>query len=313
MVLNLILLSVSFVFLYYGAKWLVVGASIIANRLNISKVVVGTTLVAFGTSTPELFVNTIAAYHGHNGIALSNISGSNLANLCLGYGLCACFGKLIIDKKKFGLDLVYFCSAPLLVLFFLVVFPGSKIPLWGAGVLIIPLILYIRSMKNRLYDSSEQTGRSRDSLYKGLLIFLTGVIVLYLSGELIVRSALQIGECFGVSETIMGLTVVAVGTSLPDLTASLVAVKRGEASIAVGNLLGSNIFNILLVLSSSLIASRRALIANNAVITDYSMVFIASVLFVLTVLKREKVGRVRGGILIAVYFAYIASRVLFFN
>ncbi len=313
MTLNIILLIVSFVFLYYGAKWLIDGASIIATSLNLSKVVIGITLVAFGTSAPELFVNIIAAYRGHSGIALSNISGSNLANICLAYGFCAFLGNLVIDKKKFGLDFIYFCLAPLLILFFLLIFPVNSVPLWGAVILIIPLVLYILSIKNRLYEESIQTEKPPNNSLKGSLIFLAGVIILYFSGEMIIRSAIRISEFFKISETIIALTVIAIGTSLPEITATLIAVKRGETSIAAGNILGSNIFNIFLVLGASLIASRSALIADEIITIDYSMVSILSILFVLTLLVRPKVGKLRAGILIGVYFAYMLTRVLFLN
>ena len=314
MIFNLILLLVSFVFLYYGAGWLINGASAVAKSLNLSKVVVGVTLVAFGTSAPELFVNLIAACRGHSGIALSNVSGSNLANLCLGYGICACFGTIVIDKKKFRLDLIYFCLAPLLVLLFLLIPPRNQIPLWGAAIFITSLVLYIMSMKSRLYEEqSEQSEDSRSGLYKGLFIFLMGTVALYLSGEMIVRSAVGISEYFGISETTIGLTVIAIGTSLPDITASLIAVKKGETSIAVGNLLGSNIFNVLLVLPGSLLVSRAAFVTDWVVTADYSMVFLASAIFVATLFWRQKVGYIRAAVLLITYIAYMLSRMLFLN
>src|SRR4030042_964082 len=208
MIFNTILLFVSFVFLYYGAKWLIDGASTIAVRLNISKVVIGITLVACGTSAPELFVNIIAAYRGYSSIALSNISGSNLANICIAYGLCVFFGNLVIDKKEFGLDFIYFCAAPLLILFFLLIFPGNSVPLWGAVVLLVPMALYIMSIKNRLYEESVLIEKPPNNSFKGLLIFLAGVITLYFSGEMIVYGAVKISKSLGISETIIALTVI---------------------------------------------------------------------------------------------------------
>ena len=314
MVLNLILLFVSFVFLYYGAGWLIRGASAIAESLNLSKVFVGVVLVAFGTSAPELFVNLIAAYRGHSGIALSNISGSNLANLCLGYGLCACFGNLVINKKKFRFDLFYFCLTPLLVLFFLIIYPGNAIPQWGTAIFVICLVMYIISMKSRLYkEQPQQSENHKHHFYKGIFIFLIGTISLYVSGEMIVRSALRISEYFGVSEIIIALTVVAIGTSLPDITASLMAIKKGETSMAVGNLLGSNIFNILLVLPGSLLVSRKALVADGIITADYLMVFVTSITFVILLFWRQKVGYIRAAVLITIYIAYMISRILFLN
>ncbi|MCD4831308.1 MAG: calcium/sodium antiporter [Anaerohalosphaeraceae bacterium] len=313
MILDSVLLIVSFVFLYCGARWLISGATTIANCLNISKVVVGVVLVAFGTSAPELFVNIIAACKGHSGLAMSNVAGSNLANICLGYGLCAIFGCLAINRKKFGTDLLYFCLTPAVVLFFLTIFPGSKVPLWGGAVLLLLFVLYFTSIKARLYDQQGETRPSRTGLAKGVFVFLLGVSALYISGEFIVRSATNISTHFGISEAIIGLTVVAVGTSLPDITASLVAIRKGETSIAVGNILGSNIFNILLVLSATLIASWKSLPAARAVTLDYLMVVILSVFVVVITFKRQRFSPIWAGFLIGFYAVYIASRILFLN
>ncbi|MBN1787641.1 MAG: calcium/sodium antiporter [Sedimentisphaerales bacterium] len=313
MTLNIILLIVSFVLLYYGAKWLIVGASAIATSLNISKVVIGITLVAFGTSAPELFVNLIAAYRGHSGIALSNISGSNLANICIAYGFCVFFGKLIIDKKEFGLDFIYFCAAPLIILFFLLIYPGGSVPLWGAVIFIVLMILYIMSIKNRLYEESEQIEKPVNNTLKGTLIFLAGVTALYFSGEMIIYSATKISTALGISETVIALTVIALGTSLPEITASLVAVRRGETAIAAGNVIGSNIFNVFLVLGGSLIASRGALVADKIITIDYAVVSVLSIFLVITLLVQPKIGRLRASLLIGVYCAYMLTRVLFLN
>ena len=179
MISDTALLLFSFVLLYFGANWLVGGASTVATSLRLSKVVVGITLVAFGTSAPELFVNLVAAYRGHSGIALSNISGSNLANLCLGYGICAFLGNLVIQRKKFGLDLIYFFLAPLLILFFLAIFPGKRIPLWGVIFFLPLLISYLLSVKNRLYEEEAKLVKSyKIDLVRGFLVFVAGVVTL---------------------------------------------------------------------------------------------------------------------------------------
>jgi len=310
MIWDLIILVASFAFLYHGAKWIVTGASKIAACLNISKVVVGVVLVAFGTSAPELFVNIIAACRGHSEIALSNVSGSNLANICVGYSLCALLGGIVIDKKKFGTDLIYFCLAPAAVLFFLAVYPGGNVPVWAIIFFVVPFAFYIASTKKRMFNQLTPPPVSKRKLGKAIAIFGLGVMTLYFSGEMVIRSATQISIYFGISESIIALTFIAVGTSLPDIMASLVAVKRKENSIAVGNILGSNIFNILLVLTGSLVFSARPLIADNAVSLDYLLVLAISVGFVISVWKRPKLGRIRGGILFGIYLAYMLMRFL---
>jgi cation:H+ antiporter len=309
MIIHVVLLLLSFALLYYGADWLVGGASTIATSLRLSKVVVGIMLVAFGTSAPELFVNIVAAYRGHSGIALSNVSGSNLANLCLGYGICAFFGNLFIHRTKFHVDLVYFFLAPSFILFFLLVFPGGRIPLWGAIILCTLFVSYLLSVKNRMYE--EEPIREKDyktTFLKGLLAFVGGTFTLYFGSELTLRSVLRIGEYIGLSEAVLGLTFVAIGTSLPDIMASVIAMKRNEVSIAVGNILGSNIFNSLLVISGSLIASWSALSANGSISIDYSVVVILSLSFAIFAFFRQKVGYIEGLILLGTYLVYMVFR-----
>lgn len=312
--LNFALLIFSFVLLYFGAHWLVGGASTVASSLRISKVVVGITLVAFGTSAPELFVNLVAASRGYSSIALSNISGSNLANLCLGYGICAFLGNLAIRRKKFRLDLIYFFLAPLVIFFFLAIFPGNRVPLWGVVFLLAVLVSYLISVKNRLYEEESKLVKGyKVTFLKGFFVFLAGVFILYLGGELALHSALRIGEFFGISKSVLGLTFVAIGTSLPDIMASIIAMKRKEISIAVGNILGSNIFNSLLVISGSLIVSWNPLTADGAIITDYSMVIILSLSFAIIVFFHQKVGHILGFVLLGAYFVYMLVRLCVFG
>jgi cation:H+ antiporter len=314
MISNTVLLLFSFGLLYFGANWLVGGASTVATSLRLSKVIVGITLVAFGTSAPELFVNLVAAYHGHSGIALSNVSGSNLANLCVGYGICAFLGNLLIQRNKFKLDLIYFFAAPLLIVLFLVVFPKKQIPVWATIFLLPLLVSYLLSVKNRLYEEEAQLVKTyKMDLLKGFFVFIAGVVTLYLGGELVLQTILQLGKHFGISEAVLGLTFVAIGTSLPDIMASIIAMKKNEISIAVGNILGSNIFNSLLVISGSLIVSWKGLNANRSIIMDYSMVTILSLSFVVIVLLRQRVGHILGFLLLLAYFTYMLFRLRFLS
>ncbi|MFH2001650.1 MAG: calcium/sodium antiporter [Planctomycetota bacterium] len=309
MLTSILLAAVGFVVLYYGAEWLVTGATSMALNLNVSKVVVGLTLVAFGTSSPELFVNLIAAYKGHTGLALANVAGSNLTNLCLGFGCCALVGIVRIPKQRYMTDLIYFWVSPCLVLFFFTVYPGNRLPLYATATFLGLILLYFVSIKKRL-RSKEVNDRPRFRLPLSVLIFLCGCGTLYLGGELILYSAIAITRFLGVSEAIIGLTIVAVGTSVPDVMASIIAIKKGESSIAVGNLLGSNIFNILLVLGGTLVASWEDLPADRLCIIDYATVCAVSFLFFVLVLRFSKVSRISGYALILLYTAYMIIRII---
>ncbi|MBW8001897.1 MAG: calcium/sodium antiporter [Planctomycetes bacterium] len=314
MIIDIIILLFSFILLYYGANWLVDGASSIAIALKLSKVFVGIVLVAFGTSAPELFVNLIAAYHGHTGFALSNISGSNLANLCIGFGICAFFGNLIVDRSKFWLDLIYFSLSPLLILLLIVIVPGHYIPSWSAIFFCVLFLTYLMSAKQRLREEEPKLHVIyKGSLYKDISIFLVGITFLYLGGRLVLHSVMGIGQFLGVPDTILGFSIVALGTSLPDIMASIIAIRKNEISIAVGNILGSNIFNILLVIGGTLIVSRGNLKSDHSILMDYSFVFIISSLFACIAYCRGKIGRLYGLTLLVVYFAYMFIKIFSLN
>ncbi len=308
LILYFLLLLVSFVILYKGADWLVDGASKVAVNLGISKVVVGVTMVAFGTSAPELFVNVIAAARGKTDFALSNVSGSNLTNICLGFGICSLIGTLVIERQKFLIDLILFFLAPGVIFFFALI--GGFIPVWAVIFLAVPFAVYIHSLKHRLFETTElDESIVKTSTAKALGIFLAGVFSLYIAGELVLKSAVSIGEAFGISDSVMGLTVVAIGTSIPDVTASIIAFKRKESLIAVGNLVGSNIFNILLVISATLLVSFKGLPADKDIVMDYGLVLICSGLFAAFAIWKQKTNKLLGIILISIFVSYMTYRV----
>lgn len=310
MILSVFLMLLGFACLYYGAEWLVEGAIQLALILKISKVVVGLVLVAFGTSSPELFVNLIAALSGRTGFALSNVSGSNLTNLCVGFGVCALVGILMVDKVKFGIDLLFFSVGPIIVLLFMILTPNNSLPLWSAVPLLVLFAVYLLLIQTRakaeVTDEAELVDKS---LGRGLFWFLLGLGVLYAGGELVVRSAVSIGETLGISETVLGLTVVAFGTSIPDTMASIAAVRKGETDIAVGNLLGSNIFNILLVLGATLVFAWSGLMIDPNIVMDYTAVSLSAILFIGLIFFSPRVSRAGGGLLLFLYVAYIVYRV----
>jgi len=314
-----LLILLGFVALYYGADWLVRGASGIAAILNIPDAIVGLTLVAFGTSAPEFFVNMVAAINGNTEFALANVAGSNLTNNCVGYGSCALVGVLLFKWEAFRTDFLFYAFAPILIVGLALVGSGT-VPFWQCSFLFLGLAVYMYSMRSRLKNRPRDADRDgipddiddnkpEGSLLKHGAVFLVGVLLLYGGGEAIFRSSVSLGRTLGFSEALLGLTVVAMGTSLPDVMASVVATRRGMHGIAVGNILGSNIFNSLLVLGGTMLFSLDSLSMSPALMMDFG-VNVGISLLVLTMAKAKgRLPRAVGIAMLAVFFVYMSIRV----
>ena len=309
MLIHILLLLGGCVLLYAGATWLVRGASELATALNIPKSIVGLLLVAFGTSAPELIVNLIAAYDGETSFALANVSGSNLTNLLVGFGLCGVLGGLIISWRTFFLDLwalVLSATIPIAILLW-----HGHMPIVAIVPLLVGVLAYIWTIRRRF---QEHVPAEIDPNHLHPLLFLLGAGVLYGGGHLVLTGAIAIAENLKIEASLIGLTLVAAGTSIPDAVASIVAARRGEHDIAVGNLLGSNIANILVVLSGTLLvawtgADTILLEADEWTKTDYTAVLVTSVGFFGTALRWGRIGRVGGILMIACFCLYMGLRV----
>ena len=313
MLVHILLLLGGCVLLYAGATWLVRGASELATALNIPKSIVGLLLVAFGTSAPELIVNLIAAFDGETSFALANVSGSNLTNLLVGFGLCGVLGGLIISWRTFVLDLwalVLSATIPIVVLLW-----HGHMPIVAVIPLLAGVLAYIWTIRKR-FQEHVPTEIDPDHLHPLLssLLFLLGAGVLYGGGHLVLTGAIAIAENLQIKASLIGLTLVAAGTSIPDAVASIVAARRGEHDIAVGNLLGSNIANILVVLSGTLLAAWTGantihLEADEWTKWDYTAVLVASVGFFGAAARWGRIGRVGGILMIACFCLYMGLRV----
>ena len=313
MLIHILLLLGGCVLLYAGATWLVRGASELAVALKIPKAIVGLLLVAFGTSAPELIVNLIAAFQGQTSFALANVSGSNLTNLLVGFGLCGVLGGLIISWRTFIYDLwalILSATIPLVVLLL-----HGHMPLWAVIPLLVGIVAYIWTIRRR-FKESVPGEVDRDHLHPLLssLLFLFGAAVLYGGGHLVLTGAVAIAENLQIDASLIGLTLVAAGTSIPDAVASIVAARRGEHEIAVGNLLGSNIANILVVLSGTMLAAWTG--ADTTILEavewtkwDYTAVLVASLGFFGAVARWGRIGRVGGMLMIACFCLYMGLRV----
>jgi len=249
MVLNIFLLCLGIVLLYYGSEWMVKGSASLALSFSIRPAMVGLTVVAFATSAPELLVSLIAAAKGYSGISLGNILGSNVANIGLVLGISALTKPLAIDRKLVRREIPFMICAS--GLFWLVCLDGHLgridgiILLSGLAAFLIMGIITARKSKDKKGIASTQ---------KKALLFITLILMgmggLLVGADLTVRSAIFIAREFGLSDVFIGLSIVAVGTSLPELATSVVAGARGEHDISVGNVIGSNVFNICLVMGT---------------------------------------------------------------
>ena len=249
--LNILLLLVGFVLLIKGADFFVDCSSSIAKLLKIPSVVIGLTIVAMGTSAPEAAVSVSAGIQGSNEIAISNVVGSNIFNMLVVVGACALIKPFTLDKTILKRDFPVNIAASVLLLVF--AFIGSALGVIDGIVMLVLMIAYITwlviaAMKNR-EESSEEIKTL--SPVVSVIFIIGGIAAIIFGGNLVVENAKAIASAMGLSETFIGLTIVAVGTSLPELVTSIVASRIGENGLALGNVVGSNIFNLLFILGIS--------------------------------------------------------------
>ena len=253
MLLNIGLIIGGFVVLVFGADWLVKGASRLALSLGMTPLVVGLTVVAFGTSAPELAVSVASAWSGQADLAVGNVVGSNIANVLLILGVSAVVAPLVVNQQLVRLDVPIMLGAS--VLFYVLALDG-RISLADGAILSASIVLYVaflirqsrREKSNAVLAEYEGAVESGGNLLTDIAWMLVGLVALVAGAQLLVEGAVSLARAFGVSELMIGLTVLAIGTSLPELATSVVAALRGERDIAVGNVVGSNIFNLLSVL-----------------------------------------------------------------
>jgi cation:H+ antiporter len=312
------LFAVGFVLLIKGADLLVEGASSIAKKLKISSIVIGLTIVAFGTSAPEFIVNIFAAAKGNTEIAIGNILGSNIANIFLILGISAMIYPLLAKKntvlKEIPLSLLAAVVIGLMANDALIDGQGFSAITRIDGFILLgffAIFLYYTFGITKSSDDLAEPEQIKILTYtKSILFILGGLLGLVLGGKWIVDGAIKIAEIFGVSQSLIGLTVVAVGTSLPELATSAMAAYRKQSDIAIGNVVGSNIFNIFWILGFSAVI--RPLPFNPASNRDILMAILASlVLFlVMFVGKKRVVERWQGALMVFIYVGYVAFLVV---
>ena len=301
--LIVVYLAAGIALLYYGAEFLVKGGVKIAYRFKISPLVVGLTLVAFGTSAPELVVSIDSALKGLGNISIGNVVGSNICNIALILGLCSMITPLNVNKQLFRLDVpLMIISAVVLSIFCIA---GNGVNRWQGAVFFAGIIAYtVYSIRfaGKNDSSSEDVPENSGSLLLAVLLVAGGLAALICGSKLFVNSAVYIAKLLKISDAVIGLTVVAVGTSLPELATSVVAAIRGEKDIAIGNVVGSNIFNILAICG---IAPLVAPISCPGIsMVDMVMMLAVSGLLWIMMKTGLSISRKEGALLFLIYCGY---------
>lgn len=311
--LHLLVLVIGFVALVKGADLFVDGSASLARKFNVPGLVIGLTIVAFGTSAPELAVSTVAALNHSNEIALSNVVGSNIFNLLCVLGFCAIFSPIPISEDIIKRDFPFSIIVTILVLFFCggPFLNGSESSIAGTvsraeGLfLLVAFLIYMALLVSRAKNNPEDKNlkNTNISLKKCLLLMLAGISLIVAGGQAVVNSAQSIAYFFGMSETLVGLTIVAVGTSLPELVTSIVAAGKHENGLAMGNVVGSNLFNIMFILGTTTIINPLDVTYELSANLIF-LIFISILSFVFIMTKRE-LSRKEGAVMALLYLGQI--------
>ncbi len=304
MIVNILLLLVGFILLIKGADFFVEGASSISKKCNIPPVIIGLTVVAMGTSCPEAAVSIQAAINKSNAIAISNVSGSNLFNILVVIGACALFNTVLVQKDIIKRDYPVCIAVTLLTLVFLFDKTISRIE----GLILVAIFIsYVIAMVVSALKAKEsvEDDIKEYSVILSIIFILGGLVAIVIGGDLVVDYASKIAKGFGMSQTLVGLTIVAMGTSLPELVTSVTAIRKGVVDLAVGNVIGSNIFNLVFVLGISSAISPINGLDIEAVI-DFAFTAFVTALSYIMCIKSKSFNKSKGIVLIAIYALYTA-------
>lgn len=317
-VVQFLLLLAGLVLLVKGADFFVDGSSSIAVKLKVPSLIIGLTIVAFGTSAPEAAVSIIAGVKGQNDIAMGNVIGSNLFNLLAVIGICAAIRPINIKKEIIAREYPF----SMLAVFSLIVLSGdlylgegnANVLSRSDGIILLMFFgVFLYSVMSTALDSiknspPEENVQPKYTIGKAVIFSILGLAGIIGGGQLVVNSATEIAYAFGISEALVALTIVAVGTSLPELVTSIVAAKKGESDMAVGNVVGSNIFNVYFVLASSSAIHPLNISMEN--IIDLIILMSVMILVYIFCITQRKVSRAEGIILVSLYIAYMVYIVM---
>lgn len=305
-------LLVGFVCLVKGADFFVDGSSSVAKILKVPSIIIGLTIVAMGTSLPETAVSVTAAIKGQNAIAVSNVIGSNIFNLMVVVGVCAAIKPVGVNKDLMKRDFPFSFAATVLMLLVMLdmVFFKSESNVISRYNGFTFLVVFVAYMAILIVTTLEERKNQPDSddeyavmpMWKSILFIVIGIIGIKAGGDLVVDSASEIAERFGLSQTLIGLTIVALGTSLPELVTSIVASRKGENDLALGNVVGSNIFNILFVLGIS--SSITPITTDWLSVNDLVVLLLFNVYVYILAKAKHSIGRLGGLSMVALYAVY---------
>lgn len=306
--MSFILIVIGMILLIKCADAFVDGCSNVAKALGIPSLIIGLTIVAFGTSAPEAAVSITASLKGMNDISLGNVVGSNICNLLLVLGVSSLGGCLTAKKKIITRDFVYaiFSSVVMFILSFKFFHDGGTEGIIDrtAGLLLLCYLgIYLYALIGDAVKSAKKKEEKGDFKFADVVRIIVGIIGIIAGGQLVVNSAIKIAETLNVSQNVIALTIVAIGTSLPELVTSAVAAKKGESDIAIGNVVGSNIFNIFFILGISSVIS--PIVYGFESYIDIIIMLVASILVYLLTLKNFRIGKKKSIILLGSYAMYL--------
>ncbi|MBR3228780.1 calcium/sodium antiporter [Candidatus Saccharibacteria bacterium] len=309
--LQILVLVIGFIFLIKGADWLVSGASSVASNFKVSKLLIGLTIVAFGTGAPELAVSFSSLINGNTDILLGNVIGSNIVNILLLIGIAAVIRPIKVQKDTVSkeLPLLLLISTALIVLILDTTLSGALENVFSRSDAIICLLLfciflyYLVALLRKNKREAKKVEKPKYKLGKSFLLVVIGLAGVVAGSQLVVSSASFIASAIGVSERIIALTVVAFGTSLPELVTTITAARRGESDLLVGNIVGSNIFNICIVLALP-IAISGSISPENFETIDLVMLMVATAIICLIARRNHDINRIEGLLMLAIFAIY---------
>lgn len=314
--MSFLLLIIGFFLLIKGADLFVEGAASIARKFNVPAMVIGLTIVAMGTSAPEAAVSITSSLAGQNDMSVANIVGSNFFNILVVLGVSSIIAKLPVEKNTIKKDAPFLLLVSALLLLFGLNLNINRIE--GLVLLVVFtyfLISTVKSAKKISQETINEAATTMDievskesSIPKTILISIIGIVGIVLGGDIVVDSATNIATSFGMSANLVGLTIVAVGTSLPEFVTSIIAIKKGETEIAIGNVIGSNIFNILLVLG--LAATISPITLSSLALIDIIFMVSITVLLYFFMKKDNSLVKSQGIIFLIVYVAYMSYTII---
>lgn len=301
LLIQIVILVVGFVMLVKGADWFVEGVAGIAEKFGIPQLVIGLTIVAMGTSAPEAAVSITSATKGSAGITIGNVVGSNILNVLVILGLTAVITTVAVQKSTVSYEIPFMLVITLVMLFLGIT--GNEITLVEGIVLWAFFILYMVYLFYMAKKKKEEGEDAKDKpVWKLILLGIVGAVMVVWGADLTVDAASAIAKMFGMSDRLIGLTIVALGTSLPELVTSVTAARKGKADIAIGNIVGSNVFNILFVVGTTALVT--PVIFESKFIIDTLVAFGAGVLLWLAVFKNKELRRPAGAVMLLAYAGY---------